>query len=267
MVIDLLLLSVMLIGSGGDEAAIAHPPVRDQMRAAANLRRDSFKKDPAEKRRILLEVVKAYDQVVRDFPQSREEVAEAWFRKGEILRSLKEDAQAMNAFAMVIDFKDQPRFRARALIECGHLKRRAGDWKSASTYFQQVLAEHKDLRSEYSTAWTWSAKALLADNHRKEGRDKLLAFEEEFPEYAAKAIQNVDAAALSLIEDGQQAEAQTLLEACRTRMNERAEQEDSLADDIHRALQRMKAPVKLGGKAGKAAPPQKGGDDDDDDGA
>jgi hypothetical protein len=57
-----------------------------------------------------------------------------------------------------------------------------------------------------------------------------------------------------------------LIEACRTRFKEKAEQEDSVSDEIERALTRMRAPKRLAGKPGTAGvskAPQ--GDPDDDD--
>ncbi|MFO0984417.1 MAG: hypothetical protein U1E76_22275 [Planctomycetota bacterium] len=264
MFVSLAMVSVLWLAGAEGDSPSARPPVRDQMKAAQNLRRESFKKEPSEKRRLLLDAVKAYEQIVRDYPQARAEVAEAWFRQGEILRSLKEDAQATAAFAQVLELKDQPRFRARALIESGHLKRRAGDWKSAGTFYQQAMSDHKDQRPEYATAWTWFAKALLAQGQRKEGRERMLAFEAEFPEYPTRAIQNVDSAAVSLIEDGQVADAQSLIDGCTARFSDLAERETSVADDVHRALRRMHAPQRLG-KAAKGAAPAAQDDDDDGD--
>jgi tetratricopeptide (TPR) repeat protein len=267
MVVNLIVLA-LLAAPWADGAAGTPTSAKEQMRSASTLRRTSFKKEPAEKRRILLEVVKAYEQVVHDHPEAREECAEALFHEGEILRSLKEDAQAQAKLEKVLDYKDVPRFRARALIECGNLKRRAGDWKDALALYRQVVSEHTDMRSEMATAWTWAGRAQLALGQHDEGRAELLSFEEEFPEFPARAIRNIDEAAVSLIEDGKTAEAQLLIEACRTRFKEKAEQEDSVSDEIERALTRMRAPKRLSGKPGTAgvskAPPQQGDPDDDD---
>jgi tetratricopeptide (TPR) repeat protein len=269
MVVNLILLAVLAATGSDNAAAGTAVSARDQLRAAANLKRTSFKKEPSEKRRILLEVVKAYEQVVQAHPQEREECAEALYRQGEILRSLKDEADAARKFEQVLEFKDVPHFRARALIECGHLKRRAGDWKSATGFYQQVVTEHSDMRSEMATAWTWIGRAQLQVGQHKEGREQLLSFEEEFPEFPARAIRNVDLVALSLLESGQTAEAQAMVDNCRTRFKEKAEQEDSVADEIERALAKMRALKRLNGKPAKsttAAQSSEPADQDDDDG-
>ncbi|MEW6745969.1 MAG: hypothetical protein AB1486_24790 [Planctomycetota bacterium] len=221
-------------------AATPSPQAQAQLKAAWQIKRASFKKDPAEKQRILEEAIGAFQKVLDDYPQARLEGGEACFRIGEIYRALKDEKRAVEHFTKALEFAESPRFRARSLLELGHIRRRHDDRQGALTFYERVMQEHADQRNEASQAMSWAGKTALSMGDGEKGKKLLLDFEASYPEYPAAAIRNIDRVALWLVEAGRTEEAAALVDGCRERFTKKAETDPKAAPDIHKALARMK---------------------------
>lgn len=219
-----------------------------RLKEAWSLRRTSFKQKAEKKRKILLDTVECYRSVLQDFPEAKAACAEAAFRAGEIYRSLKMNVEAERSFQEVLRHDVGGVFAARALLEIGHLHRRAKAYDEALAAYRKVLKQCPEARSQCADAVTWIGKVLLRKKAYDEARRVLLEFADKFPEFPEDAIRNIDLAAASLLQEGKKAEAEALVEKWRAHFEALLGKDERLDRRITRALERMRTPDRLAGE-------------------
>ncbi|MFH2002957.1 MAG: tetratricopeptide repeat protein, partial [Planctomycetota bacterium] len=125
------------------------------------LKKTSFKQEPEKKQQILLKTVEIYKAIVANFPEDKDACAEACFRIGEILRTLKKTEEAQAKFIEVLAYTAKGDFAARALKEIGHIYRRNKDFDMAIAYYRRIMDECPDQRESCADALTWIGKVYL----------------------------------------------------------------------------------------------------------
>jgi tetratricopeptide (TPR) repeat protein len=230
-------------------------PAKKELAEAAKLKRDAASRPPAEKLAMLMAAAKAYEKVAADFTGEPSVAADANFRAGEILRSIKHDEEARRAFAAAAaGAEEAPTVAARAWIELGHLERREKKLDEALRCYSRVLAIRPEPRREAATALTWQGKTLCEQKNDQDGHAALLAVGERFPEFPLDDVRNVDRVALDWIEAGRVAEARKLVEECVERHSQPEPGEESVDAAVAHALERMKSREKLAEPAADAPP-------------
>lgn len=220
-------------------------PAAVKLKQASDLRRTSFKKPKEEKKRILLETAAVYEGIIAECVDFRAECAQASFRAGEIYRTLGMTQKAESSFLRTLEFEGQGEFAARSLVELGHIARRAKDYPAAIARYQRVLTECPAVRDECADAVTWTGKVLLKAKDHEKGRQTLLAFEKQFPEFPVAAIRNIDLVAQSLINEGRFDEAAAMVEECVNRFETKIGSDPKEDKKVEKALRKMKAAERL----------------------
>jgi tetratricopeptide (TPR) repeat protein len=217
----------------------------ERLRESWALKKTSYKKEPQIKEEILLKTVESYQAIVHEFPENKEICAEASFRAGEILRTLKKPDEAKKAFQKAHAVEPEGEFAARALKEIGHLHRRVKEYDQALSFYRRVMeecSEHKDCCAD---ALTWIGKVYLKQEQYEKARTTLIGFVDRFPEFPDEAIRNIDLAAGSLLQEGNAEEARALLAKWRQHFESQLGKDDRLDKKIKKALERMKTPGRL----------------------
>lgn len=223
---------------------------REQLAAASKIRRDANKKDPEEKRRILLQSVASYQEVLERFTDDPVACAEAAYRVGEIQRSLGDAPAARQAFEHSATLgAHEPRFAARACNELGHLARRAGDAEGAIRQYQRVMGEFAAQEPEGAAALTWIGKVEASRNRDAEASAAWLSVAERFPSQPIAAIRAADLAALAALARGDRAAATKIVDETRARFSADNPDQEFWSPKVDEAVARMKAPTRLAAPA------------------
>ena len=229
----------------GSEPATADTAA-EQLAIAKQVRRDANKKEPDEKRRILLAAADAYQVILDRFADDHVPCAEAAFRIGEIHRSLGDAARASQAFERVLDHgAHHERFAARALTELGHLARRAGRGDDAIGFYERAIDEYPQRTGEGATALVWIGKVEDRRGRREEARAAWLSVGDRFPSEPVRAIRAADLAALSALDDGDVKRAGKIVEETRRRYGGDNGDQEWWTPEVESALGRMKSATRL----------------------
>jgi tetratricopeptide (TPR) repeat protein len=199
----------------------------------------------------LLGVAERYADLADDATQPAGSRAEAAFRAGEVLRTLKRvaeaDARFLEAEGIGRDAEQGREFAARGLLERAHLMRRDGRDEEALAAYSGVREHYADQRRAAAHAMTWSGKLLLAAGRRAEAAELLLAFHEAYPEYPAEAVRNADLVAVDQFEAGEEDAARDTLAAVRLAMEPVLAEGGRTADAVRKALEGMRVTASLSG--------------------
>lgn len=228
---------------------------------ARDAKRAAYKLQDAAREVALMDTAALYGRAADAPAWADVERAEAAFRAGEILRALGRELEAQERFGQAASFDEDTEareFAARGLLELAHLRRRHDDVEGAVVQYDELRARFPEQRRSCAHALTWSGKLMLAGERRDEGRQRLLSFADEYPEYATEAVRNADAVALDHVESGDPTAARKIVADIGTRMTPLLEAGDKQADSIRRALDRMKAAKLLGVPADVANVPEEG---------
>jgi hypothetical protein len=232
--------------TAGDE-----DPTKKALSDASAAKRAAQKLEGEERAAALREVTTRYDAVSADGAHPAAARAEAAFRAGEILRTLKEteaaDARFLRATELGAETEDGRDFAARGLLERAHLRRRAGETDAALALYGQVRERFTGERRSAAHAMTWSGKLLLGADRLAEARPMLVGFAEAYPEYPKEAVRNADLVAVELLEAGDEAGAKVVVAELRARMSAVLEAGDKQAAAVQAALDAMKVTELLGG--------------------
>jgi len=228
-------------------------PAKAKLKEASSLRRTSFKKPKVEKNRILLETAAVYESLIARCAEFKPECAQASFRAGEIYRTLGMVEKAESSFLRTLEFEQKGEFAARSLVEVGHIARRAKDYPAAIIGYERVLTQCPDVRDECADAVTWIGKVLLKMKDYEKGRQKLLAFERQFPEFPVAAIRNIDVAAQSLINEERYDEAAAMIEDCVNRFEAKMGDDPKADKKVEKALSKMKSAERLAARSRSAS--------------
>lgn len=215
-----------------------------QLKYAAGLKKGLRGLKGEERRTVLQSIAEAYAVVGRFFPEAVTETAEASFRLGETRRTLGDRDGAMAAFERTVELKGHRRFGARAMLEIGHLYRRAKKLPDAAATYEKTAKEYSDLPDQRDAAWLWVGKVRFAMKDALAARAawSLVAEKSTDP---LDQIRAYDLIAGSFLAEGKTTEAQAAVEKCQHALAPVAEEPSSRGSRVKRALERMKSLNKL----------------------
>ena len=183
--------------------------------------------------------VEAYRAVRLFHPEARAVAVEAAFRAGEILRAAGADAGALEEFHWSAAHGEGTEFRARALLESGHLFRRARRWSEALEAFLAVAGDPRARAARRADAWLWAGTVWKAQGRVDEARLAWQRVSDEAPDPLAR-IQAFDELALLLLEADDLEGAAGMLERCTNALAARALEETEDGERVRNALLRMR---------------------------
>ncbi len=219
---------------------------KEALTAASRLRREANGKDGPEKLEILMRAAQAYESAAQTFSTDPVGSGEAWFRAGEIYRTVRRMEEATRCFETAAKNPASGEFGARATNEIGHIHRKLKSYDQAIESYENVLKTFARERQECARALTWQGKVHLLQKNVEIGHQILLSVGEQYPEFPEDDIRNVDTVALDWIEAGKVSEARALVEKCIERHSVPGPGKIEVAADVQKALDRMRSPEKLG---------------------
>lgn len=190
------------------------------------------------------QAVELYRRVHREHPWECELAAQAAFRAGELLRAGGDLQGAIAEWERARDLAPGSEFGARALLEIGHVHRRAGRWDRALSAYERLVADPAaDARQRDRASW-WLAR-VLAERGEAEAARRALERLAECAEDPLLRVRAYDAWIRSLVQARRLEEAAGVLGLCRGALAERAAEHTSLGLRVAHALERMSAPAEL----------------------
>ena len=188
--------------------------------------------------------VAAYAAVTEYWPEPGPVAAEAAFRRGEIQRSLGREGPARASFLEVLDLGPGTAFHPRALLELGHLRRRAGEYGQALERYRQVL-EIQGVPLRYANdSREWTARVLL-DTAEWKGAAEAARSWKAHAEGPVEIVRAADLEARALAGQGLLDEASRVLEGLREDLADLAADPTPEGEALQRAFERMKAPAEI----------------------
>jgi tetratricopeptide (TPR) repeat protein len=187
----------------------------------------------------------AYSAVARHWSAEKELVTEACYRRGEILRSLGEEGAARGAFEDALEAAPKGNdFSVRALLEIGHVCRRAEQHADAMEFYEKAR-DRKGVSLRYNNdGREWLARTLLAVLEWKAAEAAAI----DWAEHAEGPVEEVkarDRQVLALVGQKRLLAARQLLEQVREEMKPLAAAPTKEGESVRRSLYRMKAPKAL----------------------
>jgi tetratricopeptide (TPR) repeat protein len=213
----------------------------EQLKAAYEIKKQSFKKKGEEKREILLRAVEAYHGVKAAHPDDRKSCALALFRIGEIHRTLGQSDLALESFREALTYSEQKSTVARSLLEIGHLHRRAKQIDLAIDLYAQVPRQCPGQRSHAARALVWVAKCHRMKKELPEARSVLRGVVTEYEDENSTMLAAFDLLATLYLEEMDPVRARAVLEECREHFRALAESGDGSDAGYLAKVDKMKA--------------------------
>lgn len=223
--------------------ATSPPSAKAALQSASQTKRSSHGKKGEEKHAVLKQAAAEYEAVAKQYQGTP--AAEAWFRAGEIHRTLRQVERASHCFSQAAGQRDSTEFAARACNELGHLERRTKNYDSALQHYENVEKEFPDQRKEGIRSLTWRGKVLLLQEKTDAATELLLSVRTRYPEFPVEAVRNVDLVATTWIKAGRLSEARQLVQECLESLGTPPEGQSEVDAEVQRALDRMKATEQL----------------------
>jgi len=228
----------------------------EQLLQARQQRADAMGRRGPERIRALEAAAEAYALVSQFWPQAAGAVAEAAFRRGEILRTLERDGEAYGSFLEALDAADaagDELLGVRARLELGRGQRRAGRRLRAIEWFAEAaergaapLRQRNDAREELAELRLelaqWEAALAAARDWRGSA--------ESDPEEARALL--LETRALRGL--GHLLESNRLLEEMAARLRERARDPEPEGAQARRALEQIEKQMDASPDAQAGAP-------------
>lgn len=219
------------------------PRLAEEQLALARRALTSARSGPEELRAAgIEEALAAYREVERRFPRDAAAVAEACFRRGELLRAGGREEAARGAFRGAVAQGPRTPFFGRARLELAHLHRRAERFERALDGYVALFADERAERSARDDAGAWAA-AVYARTGRRREAERLLAV---LARRAQRLPERVDAwgrLAELRAAAGAPEEARALLGRCRASIGDAARERTELGRALRAALARAEARV------------------------
>ena len=186
-----------------------------------------------------------YAAVARHWPEQKLLVTEACYRRGEILRSLGEGGAARGAFEDALEAAPAGSdFSVRALLEIGHLCRRAELHADAMAFYEKAR-DRKEVSLRYNNdGREWLARTHLAALAWKAAEVAAI----DWAEHAEGPVEEVkarDRQLLALIGQKRLLAAGQLLAQVREEMQPLGAAPTKEGESVRKAVERMKAPEAL----------------------
>ncbi|MDA0668220.1 MAG: hypothetical protein O3A50_10660 [Planctomycetota bacterium] len=183
----------------------------------------------------------AFQAVARFWPKEKEVVAEACFRRGEMLRSLGEAGAARGAFEEAAEAgRAGNDFTARAYLELGHLCRRAFEHEDALVFYRKARDCKKVSLRYNNDGREWITRLALEIFAWKDAR--LAARDwEKHAEGSVEEVQARDLHILALLGAGDWRKAEKELAELQKSMSRLASAPTREGAQLKTALEEMKA--------------------------
>ena len=240
-----------MVERDGDDLAVRRKSGQAQLKAASTRKRDSHGTEGSTRESILLDAARMYEEAGTEFADLADIHTEAWFRAGEIRRSLRQVEEAMRCFQTATDNEEGAEFAARAQLEIAHLERRTDQFERALELYELAETRFPSQRKVCVDARTWQGKALRLLERTPEGHERLLSLRVDYPDFPVQDVRNVDLVAMDWIEAGRIEEARQLVDSCVSHYRDRPVGEgrsaEKLARDIEKALSKMRSRDRLSG--------------------
>ena len=183
--------------------------------------------------------IEAYRAVREHFPADARACAEASFRAGELLRAASDATGAIAEFQLARERGAETPFRVRAMLEIGHIHRRARKPAEALTAYESALADPAATPSQRDDASYWIGQVHLAQGGIEDARRawKRVAEQGEDP---LDRIRAWDCIALTFVAAGDLEGAAGVVERCREALAEVSAEETKLGERVRDALSTMR---------------------------
>ena len=215
-----------------------------QLEYARGLKRRLSERKPEEREFWRELAVEAYQAVRVHHPDRPDVGSEAAFRAGELLRAAGIDERAIKEFTIASRLGSGGRFAHRALLETGHVHRRAGRARKALDRYHEVVSARSVAPRVKDDAWLWVGRLQAASER----------FEDAFRAWKTVArgagdpldrVQAYDWWAITLVERNDLEGAAGVLHEARQRLREAVLEETPFGDQVRRAMERMRAVDRL----------------------
>jgi tetratricopeptide (TPR) repeat protein len=188
--------------------------------------------------------VAAFRAVRRYFPGEGAACAEASFRAGELLRAAGDSEGATAEFQAAREQKGDSPFRVRALLELGHLQRKAKAFDKALACYEAALADRGASAAQRDDASLWAGTTYL-DLERPADARRVWQRVADSGEDPLDRIRAFDCSASSLVAAGDLEGAAGMLQRCREALAGPAAEETRTGERVRSALQNMRAVEEL----------------------
>jgi len=184
----------------------------------------------------------AYADVKRYWPEAHPFVEESCYRRAELLRSLEEIGAARGCFEEVLEAAPEDSdFYIRALLELGHLCRRAKQYVDSLSYYALAAAHDKGSLSYQVRGQSWLAKLNLSLKEY----DAAIAAAKLWRKRVLSSVDYIRASDVficALAESRAWAAAEKELAALRKKMKKQSSAPSEEGAAVAKALSKLKAP-------------------------
>ncbi|MFQ5748533.1 MAG: tol-pal system YbgF family protein [Planctomycetota bacterium] len=247
---SLLVAGLALLQSGEIQK---QPTAAAQLNYAKKVKGEARGTKGAGRIQALDRAILAYEAVANYWPDGGAILGEAAFRRGEIQRTLGRSGLARGAFQEAFDGGKGTVYASRALLELGHLHRRAGEFGQALKEYQKV-AGLPNVRLRYlndSREWIGKVEFKLGEWEKAAQAFAAWAANAESP---VEVVRAADLEAQALLGAGKIDQADARIEKVRLDLGPLATEPTKEGAQLQKALERMKSPelIQLA-RAAKAA--------------
>jgi len=211
-----------------------------QLKLATELRNALRGLEGAERAAAQARALAACRAVRQYFPNEGWACAEASFRDGELLRAAGDLAGAAAEFQAAREQKCESPFRVRALLEIGHLQRKAKEFPKALASYEAALGEQGATPGQRDEASLW-AGAVYRELERPADARRVWQRVADAGEDPLDRIRAFDRIASLLVESGELEGAAGTLERCKEVLAGPAAEETRTGERVRSALANMRA--------------------------
>jgi tetratricopeptide (TPR) repeat protein len=231
-------------------AAAAEEPVKKcenaeaQLKLATELRNALRGLEGAERDAARARALAACRALRQYFPNEGWACAEAAFRAGELLRGAGDLEGAAAEFQAAREQKGESPFRVRALLELGHLQRKAKALDKALASYEAVLGDQGATPGQRDDALLWAGSVYHGLQRPADAR-RVWQRVADSGEDPLDRIRAFDRIASLLVESGDLEGAAGTLERCKEVLAGPAAEETRTGERVRSALQNMRAVEEL----------------------
>lgn len=226
--------------AGNEDAVPRKESAEAQLKLAGELRNALRGREGAERDAARARAVAACRAVRQYFPAETALGAEAAFRAAELLRAAGDLESAGAEFEVARDTGGSSPFRLRALLELGHLQRRARASEKALANYEALIAERAATPGQRDEASLW-AGVVCHELGREADARRAWQRVADGAEDPLDRIRAWDRLACALIESGDLEGAAGTLERCKEALAAPAAEETRLGERVRSALAGMRA--------------------------
>lgn len=186
------------------------------------------------------EAIAAYRSVREYFGGDANASAEAAFRAGELLRSADDSTGALAEFTIARDRGAGTDFRVRAMLEIGHLERRAKRLQQAIAAYEAVVADDTATARQKDDASLWVGR-VYSDLERPADARRVWQRVAEKGDDPLDRVRAYDFMVSALVDANDLEGAAGTLARCREALADVAQEESKLGERVRSALAAMRS--------------------------